>query len=280
MKKLLIVCGLALLGLQGASAQKVDDFGIFKHVGANLAVGTEGISIGVATPITNYVEVGLGINFMPGIKPSGNVNINSDAATGVPRTDAAGNYLDANGNVTTNPLEVATKDFQLHQIKIKGNMARTTLDFKVSAYPFGTRNDFFVVAGFSFGSKKIAKLEGHSDDVKDIYEWSPAYDEEITAKVDKYNIHIDRQGNVNGDIRVKAFRPYLGLGYGRLVPKNRFGFRAELGLQFMGHMKIYQGDQELKLNEVGTKATDDLSKFIDKWAVYPVLKFMFTTRIL
>jgi hypothetical protein len=85
---------------------------------------------------------------------------------------------------------------------------------------------------------------------------------------------------VEGDIRVKSFRPYLGLGYGRLVPKGRVGFRAELGVQFMGHMKVYQNDNELKLNELGTKATDDLSKIIDKWSVYPVLKFMLTTRIL
>ena len=280
MKKLVIISSLALLGVLGVSAQKVSDYGVFEHLGANLAVGTEGISIGVATPVTNYLELGLGINFMPAIKPKGDVNINSSAAQGVPRTDAQGNFLDADGNITLIPAQVATRDFMLSKLNIKGNIARTTLDFKVSAYPFGTRNDLFVVAGFSFGGKKIATLEGHSDDVAAIYQWSPSYDKEITAEIDKYNIKIDKQGNVNGDVRVNAFRPYLGLGYGRLVPRGRVGFRCELGVQFMGRMKVYQGDSELKLNEVGTKATDDLSKIIDKWRVYPVLKFMLTTRIL
>ena len=93
MKKLLIVCGLALLGMQNASAQKVDDYGIFQHVGANLAVGTEGISIGVAAPITNYVEVGFGINFMVAFKPSGDVNINSTAASGVPRKSVTSAFV-------------------------------------------------------------------------------------------------------------------------------------------------------------------------------------------
>jgi len=279
MKKLLVVCGLVLFGMQNMSAQTVDDYGVFQHVGANLGVGTEGISIGVATPVTNYLEVGLGVNFMLGIKPSGNVNINSTAASGVPRTNANGDYLDANGNVTTDPRQVATQDFQLHQLKIKGNLARTTLDFKVSAYPFGLKNDLFVAAGFSFGGKKIATLEGHSDDVASIYQWSPAYDKEITAEIDKYDIKIDRQGNVDGDIRVNAFRPYLGLGYGRLVPKGRLGFRVELGCQFMGKMKVYQNDSELNLSTIGTKATDDLSKIIDKWKVYPVLKLTMTGRI-
>ena len=67
MKKLLIICGLVLFGMQNMSAQKVDDFGIFQHFGANLAVGTEGISIGVAAPVTNYLEVGFGVNFMASI---------------------------------------------------------------------------------------------------------------------------------------------------------------------------------------------------------------------
>ncbi len=279
MKKLLIVCGLVLLGMQNASAQKVDDFGIFEHVGANVAVGSEGISVGVAAPVTNYLEVGLGVNFMVAIKPSGDVSINGGSVKDVPRTNAQGQYLDVNGNVTTDPTKVAKKDFTMNSLNIKGNTARTTFDFKVSAYPFGLKNDFFVVAGFSFGGKKIATLEGHSDDVAAVYQWSPKYEKDITAKIDQYNIKIDRQGNVAGDVRVNAFRPYLGLGYGRLVPKGRVGFRVEAGVQFMGKMKIYQNDSELNVTDA-LKADDDISKIIDKWKVYPVLKFMLTTRIL
>ncbi len=278
MKKLLVIVGLLLVGLQNSSAQKVDDFGVFEHFGANLGVGTEGISVGVATPITNYLEASLGVNFMVSIKPSGDVNINGGSVNNVPRTNAKGEYLDADGNVTT-LQNAAKKDFTLRQLNIKGNLARTTFDFKVSAYPFGLRNDLFVVAGFSFGGSKIATLEGHSDDVAAVYQWSPAYDKQITATIDKYNIKIDKQGNVEGDIRVNAFRPYLGLGYGRLVPKGRVGFRVEAGVQFMGKMKVYQNDSELKIGDQ-LKGDDDLSKIIDKWKVYPVLKFMLTTRIL
>ena len=84
---------------------------------------------------------------------------------------------------------------------------------------------------------------------------------------------------MDGDLRVNAFRPYLGLGYGRLVPKGRVGFRAELGLQFMGHIKVYQNDNQLDVME-SIKAEDSLSKWVNKLAVYPVLKFMLTTRIL
>ena len=256
MKKLFMAC-MMFVAMQ-ASAQKVDDFGIFQHFGANLGVGTEGISVGVAAPVTNYLEVGLGVNFMVAIKPSGDVSF-SQSEIRIP------------GN---------NKVYILDKLHIKGNTARTTLDFKANVYPFGLKNDFFVVAGFSFGGKKIATLEGHSDEVAAIYQENPTWTGTINAVIDQYNIRIDRNGNADGDIRVKSFRPYLGLGYGRLVPKGRVGFRAELGVQFMGHMKVYQNDNELKIDEFVTKGTDDLSKIIDKWTVYPVLKFMLTTRIL
>ena len=260
MKKLLIVCGLALLGMQNASAQKVEDYGIFEHVGANLSVGTEGISIGVATPITNYLEVGMGVNFMVAIKPSGDVSFKG-------------------GSVDVPQPGGGTKHYQLDKLNIKGNFARTTWDFKVSAYPFGTKNDFFVAAGFSFGGKKIATLEGHSDEVARIYQENPTWQGTIDAVIDQYSIRIDRNGNADGDLRVNAFRPYLGLGYGRLVPRGRVGLRAELGLQFMGHIKVYQNDNQLDVME-SIKAEDSLSKWVNKLAVYPVLKFMLTTRIL
>ena len=63
-------------------------------------------------------------------------------------------------------------------------------------------------------------------------------------------------------------------------PKGRVGFRVELGCQFMGHMKVYQDEQELNIDDLRDKATDDLSKLIDKWTVYPVFKLAVTGRFL
>jgi hypothetical protein len=90
---------------------------------------------------------------------------------------------------------------------------------------------------------------------------------------------IDHQGNVEGDVRVKSVRPYVGLGYGRLVPKNRVGFRVEAGCQFMGKMKVYQNGVEMP-DILSSAADDDLSKIIDKWSIYPVLRLTITGRIL
>ena len=137
MRKLFLMCALAIMSLGQVSAQDFER-GIFNHLGANVSVGTEGIGLGIAAPCTDYLEFGFGINFFPNAKVDGNVSI------GAIITDVG----------YTIPAS---------KVKVEGAMARTTMDFKVNAYPFGSSNAFFMAAGFSFGGKKIFDLSGHSD---------------------------------------------------------------------------------------------------------------------
>lgn len=261
MKKLLISCVALLMGTSSISAGGWDDInrGIFNHVGMNASIGTEGIGIGVAAPITDYLEFGVGVNFMPGIKVKGDVNVDFNIPTNI-------------------PIPIQTHD----KVKITGDFARTTIDAKLSVYPFPDRSSFFVVGGFSFGGEKIAKITGHSDLVENtIKNYGDTYPELInyfSAELDKYDVKFDNQGNVNGDLRVKKFRPYVGLGFGRLVPSNRVSCRFEMGCQFMGKIKVYQKNAEVNINNVND-GDDDLSKVIDKLKVYPVLKLTITGRI-
>lgn len=257
MKKQLIACIVMLMGVTTASAQL--DFyerGIFNHVGLNASIGTEGIGVGIAAPITDYMELGVGVNFMPSVKINGNVNVNFSIPT---------EYT--NYGIPTND-----------KVKITGNLARTTMDVKLSVYPFGDHSSFFVAGGFSFGGEKIAKIDGHSDLVESTLKKYPELKPYFSAELDKYDIKFDDDGNVNGDIRVKKFRPYLGLGFGRMVPQKRISCRFEMGWQFMGNLKVYQDNKEVNINNLNN-ADDDLSKIIDKLTVYPVLKLTLTGRI-
>lgn len=257
---------VALLFCSTVQAQKVEDFGVFKHMGAGVSVGTEGIGINVATPVTNYLELGLGVNFMPGVKIKGDVDVNDIKYT----------YTDAGTGLSV-PVTIP-----MSEVNVQAKLARTVFDFKANVYPFGTKNDLFVAAGFSFGGKKIAKISGHSEDVKNFMartDVPEAAKDQVYAEIDKYQVDFDHNGDVKGYIRVNAFRPYLGLGYGRLVPKHRLGFRVELGCQFMGKMKIYQNGKEVNINELDKNKDDDVSKFVDKFKVYPVLKFTLAGRL-
>lgn len=263
MKKHAVLLAIAVIAAVNVSAQSDKFYGLFNRVGADVNVGSQGLGFDIATPATSYLELSVGLNYMPGFKISGDVDVNDIT---VPST----------------PDDIT---IPMGKVNIEGGLARTTLNFKVSCYPFGEKNDFFVAAGFSYAGNKIARLKGHSDDVKafmDNPDYPQSAKDNIYAEIDKYNVQFDENGDVNGRIKVNGFRPYLGLGYGRYIPKHRFGFRVELGCQFHGHMKIYQNDQEVKIDDLrGSSGTsDDLSDIVDKLTVYPVLKFSLTGRIL
>ena len=83
-------------------------------------------------------------------------------------------------------------------------------------------------------------------------------------------------------MKVNNFRPYLGLGFGRLIPKNRIGFRFEMGVQFHGKPKVYADgvNADDLLNQLDEEASDDITKIMNDFKVWPVIKLSFRGRIL
>ena len=258
MKKLMMMAVILLAGVGSVMAQSDYKRGIFNHVGLNVGAGTEGISVGVAAPVTNFLEVEAGVNIMPSFKLSGDLDV-----------DVSTSSLPQLPNVTY-PTGAT--------IHAEGSFDRTTFNVKANLYPFGGGSKFFIAAGLSIGGEKIAEVNGSSDELRQFSENLPT--PELKNQFRKA-ISANLGGYLQGDIRCKNVRPYLGLGFGRLVPKNRIGCRFELGCQFMGKLKVYQNGNEIDINKALEDAgEDDLSKFVKDLKVYPVLKFSLTGRIL
>ena len=267
MKKLMMMAVILLAGVGSVMAQSDYKRGIFNHVGLNVGAGTEGIGVGVAAPVTNFLEVEAGVNIMPSFKLSGDldVDVNTSSLPQVP-------------NVTY-PTGAT--------IHAEGSFDRTTFNVKANLYPFGGGTKFFIAAGLSIGGEKIAEVTGSCDELRKFSQSLPTQElknefrQAVSANLAGYNLQFDENYNVQGDIRCKKVRPYLGLGFGRLVPKNRLGMRLELGCQFMDKLKVYQNDTEIDINKALEDAgDDDLSKFVKDLKIYPVVKFSFTGRIL
>lgn len=126
------------------------------------------------------------------------------------------------------------------------------------------------------GGDKLVKITGHNDDLKQYN----AQDRGYNVEIGDYQIPVDKNGDVAGGVKVKNFRPYLGLGFGRLIPKKRFGARFEIGAQFQGKPVVY-ADGVGDLTKVMDQDTDDdISKFMDWLQVYPVMKLSLRGRIL
>lgn len=267
MKKLMMVAVILLTSVGSVMAQNEYKRGLFNHVGLNVGAGTEGISVGLAAPVTSFFELEAGVNVMPSFKLSGDldVDVNTSSLPQVPNVQY--------------PPEAT--------IHAEGSFDRTTFNVKANLYPFGGGSKFFIAAGLSIGGEKIAEVNGSCDQLRVISQKLPTQElkeqfrQAVTANLGGYKLELDENYNLQGDIRCKNVRPYLGLGFGRLVPKNRLGMRFELGCQFMGKLKVYQNDTEIDINKALEDAgEDDLSKFVKDLKVYPVVKFSFIGRIL
>lgn len=267
MKKLMMVAVILLTSVGSVMAQNEYKRGLFNHVGINVGAGTEGISVGLAAPVTGFFELEAGVNVMPSFKLSGDldVDVNTSSLPQVPNVQY--------------PHEAT--------IHAEGSFDRTTFNVKANLYPFGGGTKFFIAAGLSIGGEKIAEVNGSCDQLREFSQSLPSQElkdqfrQAVSANLAGYNLQFDENYNVQGDIRCKKVRPYLGLGFGRLVPKNRLGMRLELGCQFMDKLKVYQNDTEIDINKALEDAgDDDLSKFVKDLKIYPVVKFSFTGRIL
>lgn len=255
-KRLFLFFAMSLLCYTGLKAQG-EDFkrGVFDRVGVQVSAGTEGIGFSVASNYKSVLELSLGVNIIPSIK------INKD--------------FDVDNTVSVNDKKYTFSKGVEGKIDFK----RTTFDLKANYYPFGGNSLFFVAAGFSFGGATIAEFTGHSDEVKEQIASHPELEGKVGIELGKNKISIDKNGDVKGELRVNSFRPYLGLGFGRAIPKHRVGVRFELGCQFMGKLKVYQNGSELNIDDL-SKDTKEVSNIVDKLKFYPVLKLGVTTRIL
>lgn len=260
MKRLFLLLTLATLTIGQVSAQ--DDFyAPGKRVGVGVGFGLEGVGIDASVSLTKWCSVRLGLNIMPDISYSDDFDVElNDAGLSIPGYNPSAD-----------------------QIHAKASLKRTTVEIKADFYPFPNKSSFFLCGGFSFGGRKLVKVTGQNDNVGATVRALKQFgiENEAGIRVGDYLIPADEDGYVEASAKVSGFRPYLGFGFGRLIPKKRVAVRFELGASFQGKPKLYVGDNELD-EYLGDDedAKDDISDILDLLKVYPVLKLSIRGRIL
>ncbi|WP_455620871.1 hypothetical protein [Parabacteroides sp.] len=248
MKRLFLLCAFVSMfaTCNFISAQK--EWGVFNSLSVGVGAGLTGVDVEVATPITPFLALRGGLTFMPNFNLTTDVEVAVDAPTG---------------------LSVPS------EIEMTGTLKRTSGQLLVNVYPIPHLSSFFVAAGAYFGGSKLVKIDGHSDELKDLI----AQGEKAGIAIGDFMLPVDPNGNVSGGLKVSGFRPYLGLGFGRAIPKRRVGVMFELGVQFHGKPEVYTdyGNVNDLLEEIDDD--DTFTKIMDKVTVYPVMKIRICGRI-
>ena len=252
------LCALAMMLLsQPVHAQNQIEYGIFDHLGAGLSVGTDGIGIDVATPLTDYVAFRTGVSFVPKIKiKKNNIHIKDDNAT-------LEDHVDVEGKLNI-------------------------FDFKLLAdfYPFKS-SSFHITAGAFIGSEDAAHAVNTSMFIKDPEKYG-----KVALVLGDYHVTTDENGYANLDLKVNGFKPYVGFGFGRAVPrKSRVSVSCDFGVKFWGspklgamtindwNEKVYHKFSYKDLDEDDDEDLKDALEIMEKVIVYPVLNVRISGRI-
>lgn len=267
MKKRSFIALLAAIVLPfTANAQEREDMGYFNHLSASYSLGTDGlVGFEVASPIGNYVTARMGYSFMPSFKAK--VDIDYDY----------------------------NKKNETAKMEGKLNMG----DFKLLFDIHPSRSSSFrFVAGFFLGKENL--LEAYTTEPLTplgTANWGGVGRIQIGTNPDNM-FGTDRDGNLNARVRVNTFKPYLGIGFGRAIPKKLVSVCFDLGVQFWGKPKVEIFDYHDPLDvtkesswvkltkddfeKTATKERDkdgyDALNIVDKISVYPVLNLRINFR--
>ena len=270
MRKFFLLCAMAVLGFGQANAQlDEDEYGFFNHVALGVSAGTDGIGFQVAAPLGQCLALRAGYSFFPKLKYNKEINLGNDVA------------------------------FVKSKVDLEGKLNFNQVSVLVDYYPF-TSSSFRVTAGAYFGDGKILTVSNAEPFIKEAY-WETAGIQlgKGNAVSDKYTVVSDAQGNVNIDLKVNSFRPYLGIGFGRAVPRKRVGLSFDLGVQIWGSPEVQtnlmyfdgnKGDfvtryEKVNKNRITRDDKDDYKdirdaiKTIEKVGVYPVLTLRLNGRL-
>lgn len=255
--------------------------GFLNHVALGVNVGTNGVGVELAAPLASFMDLRAGFDYVPKVSFKNKVEYDRpQELNNVPGELLKERYVDIPEYGAK--LDVKTTTF-LSQGKVLLDIytgKRSKFHFTVGAM-FG--ND--VIAKLRAADKTIAAVELYNQDIKNgLVKAEPKYPNGINIDFEGYNLGHDK-GRVELQAKVKKFRPYVGFGVGRGVPKKHaIGCKFDFGVQFWGTPELhdrYNNDHKITKDEPNlSKDFKDALKIAEKVIVYPTIKFSLFGRIL
>ena len=275
MKKFILTVVIAIIGFTQLYAQTdEEDSGIFNHLSAGISVGTDGIGIEVAAPLTNNFAVRTGYSFMPKIKVKKTVDAGRDPAF----------------------INYSDNDASMRQdVDIEGKLNMGDFKLLFDYYP-SQSGSFHLTAGAYFGKSNIVEIKNSNAFLKQSSWGTKGL--ELGTGADTYTLVSDNTGNMQAEVKTNSVKPYVGIGFGRAIPRKRVGVQFDLGVQFWGKPEVwgnincvnpetgyletsYQKVNKSRITNPNSDYQDvkDAIKTIEKFRVFPVLTLRINGRI-
>lgn len=317
MLRKIVACAVALASLLPSWANPTDSLStkpvdrmIFNHLDASVSLGTTGLGLEVSTPLTKYLRVRAGVQWMP--------SFSMPVSFGL-ETYKDGVIGEGNFSRQQELMKKLTGIDVDDQVDMDAKPHLVNFKFLVDIYPW-TDTRWHLTAGFYAGPRKIARAinsmnEMHSlfavnlynnyhdhvlsDDFLDTPIYGDVFiDPELgmqiqdeMAEAGKVGIHVgdfkdgtpymmtpDSEGMVHANAYVNSFRPYLGFGYGGTIGGiERLSLSFDAGVLMWGKPKIitHDGTNLAELENIKGKVGTYVD-VVKSFRVYPVVEVKLT----
>lgn len=223
----------------------------FSNVSLGISASTMGFGIQAATPLHRSIAMRVGVTTLPG----------------------SYKY-----NQSIEPIDVSGTEVKIPDLRLKATAGMThgMLLFDFTPFRRG-KSSFYITLGAYFGSSKLLKLSGQLDPAQLAELEGHIQITDIPVNIGSSEVMLNADGSMNASLKVLAVKPYVGLGFGRPIPKRRVGFRGEIGAAFIGKPKVESANvRDIDGNgEIGT-----INKILGKVIVYPNISLTLTVRLL
>lgn len=252
------------------SALQAQERSFLSNVGVSVNAGLTGIGASVSTPLGKHFTARAGFGTIPYTYKYTMDELTVDLSSyGVPS-----NYEE----VTVN-----------HDIDLKAKLKVPATHFLVDYNPFrGGLGAFHVTVGIFAGGSNLFHINGRVGDIGSIRQEidqatvpgaGDRFDfSDLKIEIGDVNVSLNDNGSADAYMKVNAVRPYFGIGWGNAIPRNRVGFRFDIGAMYHGKPEITSPNAEGDLMKV--EGAEDFNKILSKVQFWPQLSFQVTFRLL
>lgn len=158
MRKPSITCFIALsLSALAVQAQKKQP--LFNHLDLGVTLGTTGVGIDMAMPVTNYARLRTGFSYVPRIEVpmSFSVQVGDDPSTSQTKFDKLSEMLTS---FTGKPVS--------NEVKMTGRPTFWNWNLLVDVFPLKNNRHWHVTAGFYLGPSRVAEAYNNTESMSSL----------------------------------------------------------------------------------------------------------------
>ena len=266
------------------------------HLSLGLEAGTTGAGIQIAVPIIkNHLVITAGYNYAKGSFALSHDGLNMGGISG-----SINDYInDGNSYLSKVPGESRRLSPMPNSTSVDVDADIDLGGFKAMLEFYPSKNSgFHINAGVFAGSEGILDANGSVpdywkayssmvNDAKTIAKDYPDYSSvvgsipELSATVGDRTLALKDDGIVNLGLKTAAIRPYLGLGFGRSIPRKHFGFQFDLGVLYTGKYDITSANEVEGTSgyKVENEKITQVLELADKICIYPQMSLRLIYKI-